>query len=61
MLALIKAALLSCLSTCVKIIDYVIFVQMTNASEAATKEEFVLQFSMSVSAQKDFTKKEINV
>ena len=34
---------------------------MTNASEAATKEEFVLQFSMSVSAQKDFTKKEINV
>ena len=40
---------------------YVIFVQMTNASEAATKEEFVLQFSMSVSAQKDFTKKEINV
>ena len=41
--------------------DYVIFVQMTNASEAATKEEFVLQFSMSVSAQKDFTKKEINV
>ena len=34
---------------------------MINASEAATKGEFVLLFSMSVSVQKDFTRKEMNV